>query len=79
MDRPLSKVASSLAGAALKSLTKLAHYWRTVPADQESQYRPEQHYMRGPGPKWREAHARTRENRDSLETRNRSTGAGVAG
>ena len=21
-------------------------------------YRPEQHYMRGPGPKWREKHAR---------------------
>lgn len=23
-------------------------------------YRPELHYMRGPGPKWREAHARRR-------------------
>jgi hypothetical protein len=22
-------------------------------------YRPELHYMRGPGPKWREKHART--------------------
>ena len=26
-------------------------------------YRPELHYMRGPGPKWREAHARLRETR----------------
>jgi hypothetical protein len=26
-----------------------------------SQYRPEAHYMRGPGPKWREKHARNRE------------------
>jgi hypothetical protein len=25
------------------------------------QYRPETHYMRGPGPKWREKHARNRE------------------
>ncbi len=23
-----------------------------------TQYRPEKHYMRGPGPKWREKHAR---------------------
>ena len=23
-------------------------------------YRPEAHYMRGPGPKWREKHAQTR-------------------
>jgi hypothetical protein len=26
-----------------------------------SQYRPEAHYMRGPGPKWREKNARNRE------------------
>jgi hypothetical protein len=26
-----------------------------------SQYRPEAHYMRGPGPKWREKHGRTKE------------------
>ena len=26
-----------------------------------SQYRPEAHYMRGPGPKWREKHERNRE------------------
>jgi hypothetical protein len=25
------------------------------------QYRPEAHYMRGPGPKWREKHARNKE------------------
>ena len=43
----------------LKFCTLLANYWRTALADQE--YRPELHYMRGPGPKWREAHARLRE------------------
>lgn len=26
-----------------------------------SQYRPEVHYMRGPGPKWREKHGRSSE------------------
>ena len=26
-----------------------------------SQYRPEAHYMRGPGPKWREKYVRNRE------------------
>ena len=52
---------SSLASAALKLCTKLANYWRTALADYESHYRPELHYMRGPGPKWREAHARPRD------------------
>ena len=37
--------------------------WRTVLADQGSPYRPELHYMRGPGPKWREARVRLRDPR----------------
>jgi hypothetical protein len=53
---------SSVVDAALKFCTVLANYWRTALADQE-RYRPELHYMRGPGPKWREAHARLRETR----------------
>ena len=61
MDRRFSKSTLSLASAALKLCTELASYWRTVLADQE--YRPELHYMRGPGPKWREAHARLRDTR----------------
>jgi hypothetical protein len=62
MDRRFSNATSSLADAALKKLcTKLADYWRTALADQG--YRPELHYMRGPGPKWREANARLRETR----------------
>ena len=28
----------------------------SVVADLVSDYRPERHYMRGPGPKWREKH-----------------------
>jgi hypothetical protein len=59
MDRRFLSATSSFASAALKLCTELASYWRTVLSDQG--YRPELHYMRGPGPKWREAHARLRE------------------
>jgi hypothetical protein len=59
MDRWFSNATSSLPDAALKFCTNLANHWRTVLADQG--YRPELHYMRGPGPKWREAHAHLRE------------------
>jgi hypothetical protein len=30
--------------------------WRTLVKDVADPYRPELHYMRGPGPKWREKH-----------------------
>ena len=30
---------------------------RSLTRDLAGAYRPEQHYMRGPGPKWREKHA----------------------
>ena len=63
MNRRFSNATSSLASAALKLCTQLASYWRTVLADQG--YRPELHYMRGPGPKWREVHARLRETRQA--------------
>lgn len=29
-------------------------FWRTLARDFADPYRPELHYMRGPGPKWRE-------------------------
>ena len=31
--------------------------WRRLTASVLDPYRPELHYMRGPGPKWREKHA----------------------
>jgi hypothetical protein len=36
----------------------LANLWRRLATDLFDPYRPELHYMRGPGPKWREKHAR---------------------
>jgi hypothetical protein len=61
MDRRFSNATSSLASAALKLCTELARYWRRVLANQG--YRPELHYMRGPGPKWRDSHVRLRKTR----------------
>ena len=63
MDRRFSNATSSLASASLRLRTELVNYWRTVLADQGSPYRPELHYMRGPGPKWRQAQARLRDTR----------------
>lgn len=37
-------------------IEKVAHAWRTFWRDLFDPYRPELHYMRGPGPKWREKH-----------------------
>lgn len=34
----------------------LAMLWRSVCRDAFDPYRPERHYMRGPGPKWRARH-----------------------
>jgi hypothetical protein len=34
----------------------LARTWRTLSHDLFDSYRPERHYMRGPGPKWRAKH-----------------------
>jgi hypothetical protein len=46
---------------ALPSLTHgldgAARRWRRLTASLFDPYRPERHYMRGPGPKWREKHA----------------------
>jgi hypothetical protein len=60
MRERLSKAASGLVPAALKAWTAVTDVWCTMLADPWS-YRPELHYMRGPGPKWREKHARWRD------------------
>jgi len=41
---------------AAGALTPLAAAWRWLAAIVGSRYRPERHYMRGPGPKWQERH-----------------------
>jgi len=41
-----------------RRLYGLAQLGRRLMKDLFDPYRPELHYMRGPGPKWREKHAR---------------------
>ena len=36
--------------------TEVGEIWRTLTQGLFNPYRPELHYMRGPGPKWREKH-----------------------
>ena len=35
----------------------LVNIWRRLRRETFDSYRPELHYMRGPGPRWREKHA----------------------
>jgi len=44
-----------------KNWIDLASVWCALMANQRSSYRPEKHYMRGPGPKCREKYARYRD------------------
>jgi hypothetical protein len=41
-----------------RGLDGAARRWRWLTISLFGPYRPERHYMRGPGPKWREKHAR---------------------
>ena len=49
---------SALAGAAIAASLSLLKSWRSLIAIDTRGYAPERHYMRGPGPKWREKHGR---------------------
>jgi hypothetical protein len=57
MYQQLANLACVLAFAIVKARTSMANAWWTAMGDQVDRYRPEAHYMRGPGPKWREKHA----------------------
>jgi hypothetical protein len=51
------RTANGAAGFSLAASAML-EFWRTLRKDLFDPYRPEVHYMRGPGPKWRQKHAR---------------------
>jgi hypothetical protein len=58
MGQQLSTLASVLASTAVRA-------WRVVmdslcSVERPGIYHPEAHYMRGPGPRWREKHAQGR-------------------
>lgn len=43
--------------ATLNLFRILARHWHRHASHFSDPYRPERHYMRGPGPKWREKHS----------------------
>ncbi len=49
---------AALAAVPMMSDGRLAGLWRRFMNELLDRYRPERHYMRGPGPKWREKHGR---------------------
>jgi len=70
MDDTLTAFARQLSAAHLPAVwqplpraladlvVRLVTIWRRLRQGIFDSYRPELHYMRGPGPKWREKHAR---------------------
>jgi hypothetical protein len=58
MHQQLVNLAYVLAFVVVKARTAVASAWWTAIGDQADRYRPEAHYMRGPGPKWRAKHTR---------------------
>lgn len=60
MAQNIATKVSDLASVVGRAWTALMDSWRTLTAVQVRTYRPEAYYMRGPGPKWREKHARGR-------------------
>jgi hypothetical protein len=51
-----SKSGGKIAPAASRAGGSLARFWQGLMKDLFDPYRPERHYMRGPGPKWHEKH-----------------------
>jgi hypothetical protein len=55
MGRAIAILSSS--AAVSRPLSAIGHamarFWRELTRDAVRPYRPEQHYMRGPGPAWR--------------------------
>jgi hypothetical protein len=56
----LSKTMIALASLGAQAWFSMANVWCTLIVGQANTYRPEAHYMRGPGPKWRAKHGSTR-------------------
>jgi hypothetical protein len=54
-----SRLAADAVSAAVR-LVAVVKIWSRLKVRVFDSYRPELHYMRGPGPKWREKHARER-------------------
>jgi hypothetical protein len=58
MDQRLFAQASVLASTVVVAWTTLVNSLHMLITIDVRTYQPEKYYMRGPGPKWREKHAR---------------------
>ena len=60
MGRAIVSISGSAAGLVARPLFRIGPWlgalWRELTRDSPVSYRPERHYMRGPGPKWRAKH-----------------------
>jgi hypothetical protein len=61
MGRAIASISGSAAGLFARPLVRIGPwfgaFWRELTRDSAgSPYRPERHYMRGPGPAWRAKH-----------------------
>jgi hypothetical protein len=60
MGRAIASISGSAAGLIARPLFRfgpwLTAFWHELTRDAGGPYRPERHYMRGPGPKWRAKH-----------------------
>jgi hypothetical protein len=56
----MGRAIAVISGSAAAPFAALGHFlgafWRELTRDAVRPYRPEQHYMRGPGPAWRAKH-----------------------
>jgi hypothetical protein len=68
LESPLDELESVMSGqgntlatpTVMNPWMALANAWQALMAGWTAPYRPEKHYMRGPGPKWREKHGQGR-------------------
>jgi hypothetical protein len=56
MGRAIAVFAHSAATYLPHPLAPFARFWRELTWHMFDDYRPERHYMRGPGPAWRKKH-----------------------
>jgi hypothetical protein len=64
--RPTKQAADVVFSAA--GLVAVVEIWRKLKKGIFDPYRPELHYMRGPGPKWREKHAHAVSKRATVQS-----------
>jgi len=57
VQRSGSVMTTSMDDTVIAIVVPLVNVWRRLRQWIFDTYRPELHYMRGPGPKWREKHA----------------------